>query len=82
MKQVVFAAVVLSLAATMASAMPTDVDTNRDGFASLTELRAVYLDITDERFIEIDFDGDGLINDEEMLIAIDAMLISKADAYV
>lgn len=82
MKRVFSAAVVISLAATMAGAMPTDVDTDRDGFASITELRAVYLDLTDERFLEIDIDGDRLVNMEEMLLAIDARLIAKPDAYV
>jgi len=82
MKRVFSAAAAISLAATMAGAMPTDVDADRDGFASMAELRTVYLDLTDERFLEIDTDGDGLINVEEMLIAIDARLITKPDAYV
>ena len=56
--------------AVSAGAMPANIDTNGDGLASLTELQALYPELTEEVFLEMDTDGDGLINDEEMAIAV------------
>jgi hypothetical protein len=57
--------------------MTTDVDIDGDGFALMAELQAIYPDLTEEQFLEIDADGDGLVNGEEMLIAVDAELIAE-----
>ena len=46
---------------------------------AMAELQAVYPDLTGEVFQEIDTDGDGLVNDEEMLVAIDAELIADPE---
>lgn len=56
--------------AVSAGAMPANIDTNGDGLASLTELQALYPELTEEVFLEMDTDGDGFINDEEMAIAV------------
>lgn len=68
-----------SIFATTAGAMTADVDTDGDGFASMAELQVIYPDLTEELFEEIDTDDDGLVNDDEMLVAIDAELIADPE---
>ena len=43
---------------------------SRDGMASFAELQLSYPFLTDSMFMDIDTDGDGFINDEEMAIAL------------
>lgn len=71
MKKVAFVAILATFIAFSAVGMTTDIDTDGDGMASLTELQVSHPDLTEALFQEIDADGDGLINDEEMAIAIE-----------
>ena len=75
MSRVTLAALLATLIATTATAMSAEIDTDGDGMASLEELQAMYPEVTEELFIEMDADEDGLINDEEMLVAIGAELL-------
>lgn len=63
------------LMATSAFAMPTEIDTDSDGLASMAEIQAFYPEVTDELFVEIDTDEDGYVNDEELLAAVGAEII-------
>ena len=67
---ILFAALAASVAFS-ANAMTTEIDKDGDGMASLSELLVSYPELTEELFREMDTDADGLINDEEMAIAVD-----------
>ena len=51
--------------------MTTEIDTDGDGMASLTELQVHYPELSEELFQEMDTDSDGFINDEEMATAVE-----------
>lgn len=72
MSRVTLAALLATFIATTATAMSAEIDTDGDGMASLAELQAMYPEVTEDFFIEMDADEDGLINDEELLVAIGA----------
>lgn len=71
MKNVTLVAALVTSVAFSASAMTTDIDTDGDGMASLAELQIFYPELTEVLFQEIDVDSDGLVNDEEMAIAVE-----------
>ena len=71
MKNVTLVAALAASVAFSANAMTTEIDKDGDGMASLSELLVSYPDLTEEVFREMDTDADGLINDEEMAIAVD-----------
>ena len=55
------------------------LDTNADGMVSYIELSAVYLDLTEADFQLIDASGDGMIDADEMAVAIEADVIPIGD---
>lgn len=50
-------------------------DTNEDGLLSLTEVQAVYPDMTEEMFATADLNGDGSLEDAEVKAAQEAGLM-------
>ncbi len=75
MSRVSIAALLSSLLALPAFAMPTDLDVDGDGLASLAELQTKYPEVSEDLFLEIDTDADGFINDDELVAAVDAELL-------
>jgi len=71
MKNVLLVAVLATSVAFSASAMPSEIDTDGDGLASLVELQDSNPDLTQEMFTVMDAYGAGFVNDEEMLVAIE-----------
>ncbi len=74
MKTARFALAVL-LAGTTASFAQDALDTDGDGLVSLAELQAVYADFAAEDFAQVDIDGDGLLNGDEMALATESGMI-------
>lgn len=60
------------LTASSALAQMSDVDTDEDGMASYDEVIAVYPDVTEDQFTEMDTNGDGSLDEAEMTAAIEA----------
>jgi hypothetical protein len=75
MSRVSFVALLSSLFAVPAFAMPADHDMDGDGLASLAELQTKYPEVSDDLFLEIDANADGFINDDELVAAVDAELL-------
>ncbi|UAB91113.1 hypothetical protein I5192_18385 (plasmid) [Ruegeria sp. SCSIO 43209] len=75
MSRVSIVALLSSLFAVPAFAMPTDLDMDGDGLASLAELQTKYPEVSDDLFLEIDANSDGFINEAELLAAVDAELL-------
>lgn len=74
MKTVTIVAALAASVAFSANAMTTEID--GDGMASLSELLVLYPELTEELYREMDTDGDGLINDEEMAIAVELGMLA------
>jgi hypothetical protein len=70
MRNVVYLSAFATFVAVSAVAMTAEIDTDGDNLASYTELQVVYPELSQELFQKIDTDADGLVNDEEMAIAI------------
>lgn len=62
----------LAAGAALAQATMTDLDADKSGGLSLTELQAVYTKLDDAGFKAIDTNADGAIDDAEMKAAVDA----------
>ncbi|MBK5933101.1 EF hand domain-containing protein [Rhodovulum imhoffii] len=73
MKKFVPALAAVVLAAGAAVAQVEDVD--GDGVYSLDEILAVYPDLTEETFAEIDTNADGVVDADEMAAAVEAGLL-------
>ena len=72
MKNVILVAVLVSSVAFAANATMSNIDTDGDGMASLIELQVPNPDLTENVFNEADMDQDGLLNAEELAIAVEA----------
>ncbi len=70
MSRVAISALLATFIAFSASAMAVEIDTDGDGKASFTEIKLAYPDMTDALFVEIDLNSDGIIDDEELMIAL------------
>jgi len=79
MKKVTLVAALAASVAFSANAMTSEIDRDGDGMASLSELLVSYPELTEELFREMDTDSDGLINDEEMAIAVDLGMLADPD---
>ncbi|MHC0053009.1 EF-hand domain-containing protein [Actibacterium sp. D379-3] len=55
------------------------IDANEDGMFSMEELLVAYPTLTEETYLTMDSDADGLINDEEFATAIGQGLLPAAD---
>lgn len=71
MKNVTLVVVLATSIAFSANAMPAEIDTDGDGMASLAELQVSYPELTADVFGDIDTNGDGFVDDEEMAIAVE-----------
>ena len=49
-----------------------EVDTSADGITSYDEVIAVYPDVTEDQFAEMDAKGDGALDEAGMTVAIEA----------
>jgi hypothetical protein len=73
----------LAFAATAASAqatLPEVPDTDGSGTWSLTELQAVWTDMTEEGFAAIDVNADGAVDTAELQAALDNAVITAPAA--
>lgn len=82
MSRVAFGALLATFVAFSAHAMSAQIDTDGDGKASLVELQTVFPDLTEDLFLEIDANADGLVDDEEMMIAVETELIPDIETDV
>jgi len=51
------------------------VDANEDGVLSLEEVQAVFPDMTEDQFLTVDLNGDGMLEDAEVKAAQEAGLM-------
>lgn len=73
----------LALIATTALCIPAfamaqsavQADANEDGVLSLAEVQTVYPDMTEDQFMSIDLNGDGMLEDAEVKAAQEAGLL-------
>lgn len=63
-------------AASAAAAQAVVEDTDGDGVYSMEELLAVFPALTDERFGEVDSNGDGMVDADELAVAQEAGLLA------
>lgn len=75
MSRVAIGALLATSVAFAAHAMSAQIDTDGDGKASFDELQKVFPEITEDVFLEIDTNADGLVDDEEMAIAVESEMI-------
>lgn len=75
MKLLNIAAAFAILATTAAHAQTAVEDSNADGVYSMEELMVVYPTLTEEVFLEMDTNGDGSIDAEELASAQEAGLL-------
>lgn len=61
-----------SVAAQAETMLPTIADTDGSGAWSLEELRALWPDMTDETFVDVDSNADGSVDAAELSAAIEA----------
>lgn len=78
-----FIALTLALGALANSAIAmsdgvVEIDTNGDGLMTMDEVQAVYPEVTAETFSQIDANGDGAIDDAEMVAGQEQGLIPAA----
>ena len=69
-------ALTATLGLATAAAASTVTDADGDGAFSMDEMLVAYPDLTGETFLEIDTDGDQLVSQEELALAIEAGLIA------
>jgi len=69
------AATALCLPAFAMGQSATQADANEDGVLSLAEVQAVFPDMTEDQFITIDINGDGMLEDAEVKAAQEAGLM-------
>jgi hypothetical protein len=53
----------------------TQIDANEDGVLTLVEVQAVYPDMSEDQFIAVDVNGDGVLEDAEVRAAQEAGLM-------
>lgn len=56
-----------------------EIDTDGDGVYSYPELEAVFDDMSDDLFVQIDTNADGAVDVEEMAVAQEAGLLPVID---
>ncbi|MEP0563809.1 MAG: EF-hand domain-containing protein, partial [Paracoccaceae bacterium] len=70
-------AVLIGMGAASAAVAQTMVeDTDGDGMYSMAELVAVYPALTEERYLEVDANADGLVDADELAAAQEAGLLA------
>lgn len=82
MSRVALGALLATFVAFSAHAMSNEIDTDGDGKASLVELQTVFPGLTEYLFLEIDTSADGLVDDEEMMIAVETEMIPDIETDV
>ena len=75
MSRVAIGTLLATVVAFSAHAMSPEIDTDGDGKASFVELKTVFPELTRILFLEIDTNADGMVDDEELMIAVDSELI-------
>ena len=74
-----FIAIAIGLGALAQSAAAmTEIDANGDGLMTIEEVRAVFPEITAETFSAVDVNGDGALDDAEMVAGQEQGLIPAA----
>ena len=67
------------LLATPLAAQDAAIDVNADGMYSFPELQAAMPDMTEDTFITLDANGDGLLDADEIAAGTDAGLLPASD---
>ncbi|CAN0598169.1 unnamed protein product [Ectocarpus sp. 12 AP-2014] len=75
--KLMLAALIAMGAASAAVAQTMVEDTDGDGMYSMAELVAVYPALTEERYLEVDANADGLVDAEELAAAQEAGLLAE-----
>jgi hypothetical protein len=78
-KTVTLTAISLLFAASAASAQSASVDVNGDGFYSLPEVQGAMPDMTQDDFLVLDANGDGLLDAAEIEAATQAGLLATPE---
>lgn len=68
----------LCLPAYAMGAGAVEIDANGDGLLSVTEVQAVYPDVTAEQFSAMDLNADGALDDAEVQAATEAGVMPAA----
>lgn len=55
-------------------------DTNQDGMLSLEEVQVILPEMSTDMFMQVDTDGDGLINGDELAVAQTEGLMPETDS--
>lgn len=61
----------------MGQSAPT-ADQNSDGVLSLPEMQAIYPEMTEDHFMSVDLNGDGVLEDAEVKAAQEAGLLPSS----
>jgi hypothetical protein len=77
MRRVAVGALAAVLFSAPVFAQMADVDTDGDGMASYEELVAVYPSLTEDAFVAMDTNEDGVLDEAEMAAAIEAGTLVK-----
>jgi len=72
----VVSATVISLPAYAMAKNAQEADVNKDGVLSITEVQTAYPDVTEDQFLTLDLNGDGLLEDVEVKAAQEAGLMA------
>ena len=72
----VVSATVMSLPAYAMGQNAQEADVNKDGVLSITEVQTAYPDVTEDQFLTLDLNGDGLLEDVEVKAAQEAGLMT------
>lgn len=78
MKTTRFTLAVLLAGTTTAFAQDA-LDSDADGMVSLAELQAVYADFAEADFAQVDIDGDGVLNGDELALARESGMVPAAE---
>ncbi|MGB3247027.1 MAG: hypothetical protein WBB25_21040 [Sulfitobacter sp.] len=73
-----FAISVLCLPVYAMGSGAADLDSNGDGLLSVSEVQAVYPDVTAEQFSAMDLNADGALDDSEVVAAQEAGVMPAA----
>ena len=63
-------ALAILIAGTTTAFAQDALDADGDGLVSLVEVKALYPDFADADFTQVDIDGDGMLNDDEVALAV------------
>ena len=72
-------ALLATIAATPLIAQDAEIDVDADGMYSYPELQAVMPEMTEDQFIVLDVNGDGLLDADEIAAATEAGMLPASE---